>query len=141
MSALLPLYERDLTLVSGKGARLFDKEGRAYLDFAAGIAVNGFGYGDRTIVKAIREQAGKLIHTSNLFHTEPATALAERLVALAFPSKVFFCNSGTEAWEGALEVRAAHRSRRGPVRIRLLRAIVPRPHHGRALHHLDRQVP
>jgi acetylornithine/N-succinyldiaminopimelate aminotransferase len=103
MSALLPVYEREITLVSGKGARLFDKEGRAYLDFAAGIAVNGFGYGDRAIVKAIREQAGKLIHASNLFHTEPASALAERLVALAFPSKVFFCNSGTEAWEGALK--------------------------------------
>jgi acetylornithine/N-succinyldiaminopimelate aminotransferase len=103
MSALLPIYERDITLVSGKGSKLFDKEGRAYLDFAAGIAVNGFGYGDRTIVKAIREQAGKLIHTSNLFHTEPASELAARLVALAFPSKVFFCNSGTEAWEGALK--------------------------------------
>jgi len=103
MSALLPVYEREITLVSGKGARLFDKEGRAYLDFAAGIAVNGFGYGDRAIVKAIREQAGKLIHASNLFHTEPASVLAERLVALAFPSKVFFCNSGTEAWEGALK--------------------------------------
>jgi len=103
VSALLPVYEREITLVSGKGARLFDKEGRAYLDFAAGIAVNGFGYGDRAIVKAIREQAGKLIHASNLFHTEPASALAERLVALAFPSKVFFCNSGTEAWEGALK--------------------------------------
>jgi acetylornithine/N-succinyldiaminopimelate aminotransferase len=103
MSALLPIYERDITLVSGKGARLFDQDGRAYLDFAAGIAVNGFGYGDRTIVKAIREQAGKLIHASNLFHTEPASALAERLVALAFPSKVFFCNSGTEAWEGAMK--------------------------------------
>jgi acetylornithine/N-succinyldiaminopimelate aminotransferase len=103
MSALLPVYERDITLVSGKGSKLFDKEGRAYLDFAAGIAVNGFGYGDRTIIKAIREQAGKLIHTSNLFHTEPASELAERLVALAFPSKVFFCNSGTEAWEGALK--------------------------------------
>ncbi|HEY6555112.1 MAG TPA: aminotransferase class III-fold pyridoxal phosphate-dependent enzyme, partial [Vicinamibacteria bacterium] len=103
MSALLPVYERDITLVSGKGARLFDKNGRAYLDFAAGIAVNGFGYGDRAIVKAIREQAGKLIHASNLFHTEPTSALAERLVALAFPSKVFFCNSGTEAWEGAMK--------------------------------------
>lgn len=103
MTALLPVYEREITLVSGKGARLFDKEGRAYLDFAAGIAVNGFGYGDRAIVKAIREQAGKLIHASNLFHTEPASALAERLVALAFPSKVFFCNSGTEAWEGAMK--------------------------------------
>jgi len=103
VSALLPVYERDITLVRGKGARLFDSEGRAYLDFAAGIAVNGLGYGDRRVLKAIREQAGRLIHASNLFHTEPAAELAARLVSLAFPAKVFFCNSGTEAWEGAMK--------------------------------------
>jgi acetylornithine/N-succinyldiaminopimelate aminotransferase len=103
VSALLPVYERDLVLVSGKGARLFDSEGKAYLDFAAGIAVNGFGYGDRKVLAAIKQQAARLIHASNLFHTEPAAALANRLVALAFPSKVFFCNSGTEAVEGALK--------------------------------------
>ncbi len=103
MSALLPVYERDLVLVSGKGARLFDAEGKAYLDFAAGIAVNGFGYGDRKVLAAIKQQAARLIHASNLFHTQPAAALAERLAAVAFPSKVFFCNSGTEAVEGALK--------------------------------------
>ena len=103
MSALLPVYEREIVLVKGKGAKLFDKDGRAYLDFAAGIAVNGLGYGDRKVLKAIREQAAKLIHASNLFHTEPASALARRLVAVAFPSKVFFCNSGSEAWEGAMK--------------------------------------
>jgi predicted acetylornithine/succinylornithine family transaminase len=102
-SALLPVYDRDLVLVKGKGATLYDKEGRAWLDFAAGIAVNGFGYGDRQIVAAIKRQAELLIHASNLFHTEPASALAERLVALAFPSKVFFTNSGAEAWEGAMK--------------------------------------
>jgi predicted acetylornithine/succinylornithine family transaminase len=101
--ALLAVYERDLVLVKGKGAKLFDKDGRTWLDFAAGIAVNGFGYGDRNIVAAIRKQAGLLIHASNLFHTEPGSALAERLVALAFPSKVFFCNSGSEACEGAMK--------------------------------------
>ena len=101
--ALLGVYERDLVLVRGKGARLYDRDGRQWLDFAAGIAVNGFGYGDRRIVSAIRKQAGLLIHASNLFHTEPAGVLAGRLVALAFPSKVFFCNSGTEAWEGAMK--------------------------------------
>jgi predicted acetylornithine/succinylornithine family transaminase len=114
-SALLAVYDRDITLVSGKGARLFDQQGRAYLDFAAGIAVNGFGYGDRKIVKAIRDQAGRLIHASNLFHTEPTSALAERLVALAgFPAKVFFTNSGTEAWEGAMKFarRAGHEAGR-----------------------------
>ncbi len=103
MSALLPVYERDLVLVSGKGARLVDAEGKAYLDFAAGIAVNGFGYGDKKVLAAIKQQAARLIHASNLFHTEPAAALADRLAALAFPSKVFFCNSGTEAVEGALK--------------------------------------
>jgi acetylornithine/N-succinyldiaminopimelate aminotransferase len=102
-TALLPIYDRDLTLVRGKGSRLWDKEGREWLDFAAGIAVNGFGYGDRKIVAAIRRQAETLIHASNLYHTEPAAELAERLVRLAFPSKVFFTNSGTEAWEGAMK--------------------------------------
>ena len=102
-TALLPIYERDLTLVKGKGSRLWDKDGREWLDFAAGIAVNGFGYGDRQIVKAIKKQVDTLMHTSNLFHTEPASALAERLVKLAFPSKVFFTNSGTEAFEGAMK--------------------------------------
>jgi predicted acetylornithine/succinylornithine family transaminase len=102
-SALLPIYDRDITLVKGKGSRLWDKDGREWLDFAAGIAVNGFGYGDRRIVAAVKRQAALLMHASNLFHTEPASRLAERLVALAFPSRVFFTNSGTEAWEGAMK--------------------------------------
>ena len=103
MSSLLGVYERDLVLVRGKGARLFDSEGRSYVDFAAGIGVNGLGYGDAKVVAAIRKQAGQLIHASNLFHNLPASELADRLAALAFPSKVFFCNSGTEAWEGAMK--------------------------------------
>jgi predicted acetylornithine/succinylornithine family transaminase len=101
--ALLPVYDRDLVLVKGKGSKLFDSEGRAWLDFAAGIAVNGLGYGDRKVVTAIKKQAEQLIHASNLYHTPPASELATRLVSLAFPSKVFFCNSGTEAWEGAMK--------------------------------------
>ncbi len=104
MSALLPVYERDLTLVRGKGARLFDAEGRSYLDFAAGIGVNGLGYGDANVLRAIKRQAAELIHASNLFHTGPASALADRLASLAFPSRVFFCNSGSEAWEAAIKV-------------------------------------
>jgi predicted acetylornithine/succinylornithine family transaminase len=102
-SALLPVYDRDITLVKGKGTRLWDSEGREWLDFAAGIAVNGFGYGDRKVVAAIKRQAATLIHVSNLYHNQPASALAERLVRLAFPAKVFFTNSGTEAWEGAMK--------------------------------------
>lgn len=101
--AFLPVYDRDITLVKGKGARLEDSEGRTWLDFAAGIAVNGLGYGDRKVVNAIKRQASLLIHASNLYHTEPGRALAEKLVSLAFPSQAFFCNSGAEAWEGALK--------------------------------------
>jgi predicted acetylornithine/succinylornithine family transaminase len=103
MSALLGVYDRDLVLVSGKGCRLFDKEGRSYLDFAAGIGVNGLGYGDRATLAAIREQSRRLAHASNLFLAEPVVALAERLVALAFPAKVFFTNSGAESNEAAIK--------------------------------------
>jgi predicted acetylornithine/succinylornithine family transaminase len=103
MSALLPVYDRDLVIVSGKGARVTDSEGRSYVDFAAGVGVNGLGYGDRKVLSAIRKQAGRMIHASNLYHNDTASALAERLVVLAFPAKVFFCNSGTEAVESAIK--------------------------------------
>ncbi|MCU0241858.1 MAG: acetylornithine/succinylornithine family transaminase [Vicinamibacteria bacterium] len=103
MSALLPVFARDLVIVKGKGTTLYDRDGNRYLDFCAGIAVNGLGYGDRRVVAAIREQAAKLIHASNLYHTEPVMQLAERLVALTFPSQVFFTNSGTEAIEAAIK--------------------------------------
>ena len=103
MDALLPVFARDLTLVKGKGVTLFDDAGRRYLDFAAGVAVNGLGYGDRKVVAAIREQAGRLIHASNLYYSEPVVALAQRLVEISFPSQVFFTNSGAEAVETALK--------------------------------------
>jgi acetylornithine/N-succinyldiaminopimelate aminotransferase len=103
MSALLPVYQRELVMVSGKGARVTDVDGKEYLDFAAGIGVNGLGHGDPKVVAAIRKQAGRLIHVSNLYHTEVVSRLAERLVSLAFPSRVFFCNSGTEAIEAAIK--------------------------------------
>jgi predicted acetylornithine/succinylornithine family transaminase len=90
-------------LVKGKGSWLFDADGRKYLDFAAGVGVNGLGYGDPKVTKAIRKQAGRLIHASNLYLNPPVQELAERLAALAFPSKVFFTNSGTEAVEGAIK--------------------------------------
>jgi predicted acetylornithine/succinylornithine family transaminase len=103
MSALLPVYERDLVIVSGKGSRVTDDAGRSYLDFAAGIGVNGLGYGDRKVIAAIRKQSARLIHASNLYHTGVVAELAERLAGLAFPSKVFFSNSGTEAVEAAIK--------------------------------------
>lgn len=103
MNALLPVFTRDLVLVKGKGSTLYDKDGQRYLDFAAGVAVNGLGYGDRKVVAAIRKQAALLIHASNLYYSEPVVALAERLVAMTFPSKVFFINSGAEAIETAIK--------------------------------------
>ena len=103
MTALLPVFSRDLTLVKGKGTTLYDNQGRRYVDFAAGVAVNGLGYGDRKVVAAIRKQAALLIHASNLYYSEPVVALAERLVEIAFPSQVFFANSGAEAIETAIK--------------------------------------
>jgi predicted acetylornithine/succinylornithine family transaminase len=101
--ALLPLYDRDITLVRGKGSTLWTSDDRRFLDFCAGIAVNGLGYGDRAVVKAIKDQASKLMHISNLYHSEPTSRLAQRLVAMTFPSKVFFGNSGSEANEAAIK--------------------------------------
>jgi predicted acetylornithine/succinylornithine family transaminase len=129
VSALLPVYERDLVIVSGKGTRVTDQDGRSYLDFAAGIGVNGLGYGDRKVVEAIRKQAGRLIHASNLYHTEVVAELARRLAALAFPSKVFFSNSGTEAVEAA--IKFARRIGRPAGRTELV--AFERSFHGRTL--------
>jgi predicted acetylornithine/succinylornithine family transaminase len=103
VSALLPVYERDLVIVSGKGSKVTDAEGRTYLDFAAGIGVNGLGYGDRKVTAAIRRQAGRVVHASNLYFTQPVIDLADRLAKMAFPSRVFFTNSGTEAMEAAIK--------------------------------------
>ena len=103
MSALLPVYDRDLVIVSGRGVRVTDADGRTYLDFAAGIGVNGLGYGDPKVVSAIRKQARKLVHASNLYYSPTVQRLADRLAGLAFPSKVFFSNSGTESVEAAMK--------------------------------------
>ena len=103
MSNLLGVYERDIVMASGKGARLTDTAGNTYLDFAAGVGVNGLGYGNPKVVAAIRKQAGRMIHASNLYDNEPASALADRLIALSFPGKVFLCNSGAESVEAAMK--------------------------------------
>ena len=101
--ALLGVYARDLVIVRGKGSWLWDAAGNRYLDLAAGVAVNGLGYGDRKVTKAIARQAKRLVHASNLYLTPPVQELADRLAALAFPSKVFFTNSGAEAVEAAIK--------------------------------------
>jgi predicted acetylornithine/succinylornithine family transaminase len=89
---------------SGKGAKLVDAEGKVYWDLLAGIAVNALGYRHPRLVKALKEEATKVLHISNLFYHPAQGLLAERLVALSGFPKVFFCNTGTEATEAALKL-------------------------------------
>jgi predicted acetylornithine/succinylornithine family transaminase len=103
-SAILGTYARaPITVVGGDGAELIANDGRRYLDFTSGIAVNALGYGDPGLQAVMRDAAEGLIHVSNLFRTEPAEGLAQWLVAHSFADKVFFCNSGAEANEGAFK--------------------------------------
>jgi len=88
----------------GKGVYLYDSEGNEYLDFGAGIAVMGLGYGDPEYTEALKEQAGKLLHVSNLFYNQPSINAGERLLKASQMEKVFFTNSGTEAIEGAIKI-------------------------------------
>ena len=91
-------------LVRGKGTAVWDASGKKYIDFVAGLAVNNLGHCPPTVVKAIRKQAGKLLHVSNLYHIEPQSQLASELTRLTFADKFFFCNSGTEANEAAIKL-------------------------------------
>ncbi|WP_345776341.1 acetylornithine transaminase [Luteimonas salinisoli] len=102
----LPVYrQRALVLERGRGSRLWDSDGREYVDFAAGIAVCGLGHGDPDLLAALQEQAGRLWHTSNVFHSEPPLRLADELVrASRFATRVFLCNSGAEANEAAIKL-------------------------------------
>jgi len=94
----------EVAFVKGEGTRLFDEEGREYLDFVAGIAVCNLGHSHPELVKELKEQAEKLWHTSNLYYTEPQALLAKKLVELSFGERVFFANSGAEAVEAALKL-------------------------------------
>ena len=93
-----------VTFVRGKGCLVYDDSGREYLDLVAGIAVNLLGHAHPDVVAAVSAQASSLIHTSNLYYTQPQVELAQRLVELSFPSRVFFCNSGAEANEAAIKL-------------------------------------
>lgn len=110
---LLQTYSRyPVVLHRGKGVFLFDIEGKKYLDFVAGIGVNALGHAHPRIVKAIRDQAAKLIHVSNLYYHEYQGPLAERLCKLSGLNRAFFSNSGTEAIEGSIKLArlAGHRA-------------------------------
>lgn len=102
--AVLYTYKRAPgEIVRGEGVYLFDAEGKRYLDFVSGIAVNALGYGDPGLVAALHAAADGLVHVSNLYETAPAPRLAAALVGRSFATKVFFCNSGAEANEGAFK--------------------------------------
>ncbi|MGI6207919.1 MAG: aspartate aminotransferase family protein [Anaerolineae bacterium] len=101
---LVQTYRRaDFVLDRGEGVYLYDTDGKRYLDFSAGIAVNALGYGDPEIMQVIQDQASRYFHVSNLYHSEPMVRLAQSLVELSFGDRVFFCNSGAEANEGAFK--------------------------------------
>jgi predicted acetylornithine/succinylornithine family transaminase len=93
-----------IALVRGKGARVWDANGKEYLDLLAGIAVNSLGHCHPAVVRAIQQQARKLLHVSNLYHIRPQSELARELCSRSFADRVFFCNSGAEANEAALKL-------------------------------------
>src|SRR5580698_1507220 len=106
---LLQNYARyPLVLARGKGNYVYDIEGRRYLDFITGIGVNALGHAHPRIVKVVREQAGQMIHSSNLYYHQYQGPLAKRLAEMSGLARVFFSNTGTESVEGALKMAKAH---------------------------------
>ncbi len=102
---LMNTYSRQpLVLVKGRGTRVFDSEGKEYIDFVSGVAVDNLGHCNPRVVVALQKQAQRLMHVSNHYHIEPQIALAKALVKQSFANKVFFCNSGTEAVEAAIKL-------------------------------------
>ncbi|HTA05672.1 MAG TPA: aspartate aminotransferase family protein [Solirubrobacteraceae bacterium] len=104
-TSVIPSYARQpVEFVRGEGTRLWDEQGNEYLDFLCGISVTNLGHCHPRVVEAVREQAGRLMHVSNLFYTEPAMRLAQVLSQSSLGGKVFFCNSGAEANEAAIKL-------------------------------------
>ena len=121
-----------LLLVRGKGTRVWDLEGEEYLDFVSGLAVCNLGHCHPKVVKAIQDQAEKLIHVSNFYYIEPQIQLASLLCKHSFADKVFFCNSGAEANEGALKLaRKYAKEKMGKDRYEII--TMERSFHGRTL--------
>lgn len=130
---LMPTYAPSpISIVRGRGSRVYDLEGREYLDFVAGIAVNTLGHAHPDLVVAIQKQAQHLLHASNLYYTEPQVKLAKALVDHSFAKKVFFCNSGAEANEAAIKLarRYAHQ-KHGPDRYEIITML--NSFHGRTM--------
>lgn len=130
--ALMPTYARmDVAFERGEGPWLFDADGRRYLDFGTGIAVSALGHSHPRLVKAIQEQAAKVIHTSNLYRIPGQEAAAEKLVANTFADTVFFGNSGAEALELALKIARRFHQSRGVDKHRVI--VARNAFHGRTL--------
>lgn len=130
---LMQTYSRQpISIARGRGAKVYDQEGREYLDFVGGIAVNVLGHGHPDLVQAIQRQATQLIHTSNLYYTEPQVRLARLLVDHSFADRVFFCNSGAEANEAAIKLaRRYGHERHGAKRFEVI--TMKNSFHGRTL--------
>ena len=122
ISPVLPTYNRaDIAFERGEGPYLFDEKGERYLDFGSGIAVSALGHAHPHLVAALREQAGKLWHTSNLYRVPGQERLARRLIEATFADTVFFANSGAEAVECAIKMaRRYHYAACAPERFRLI---------------------
>jgi len=119
---IMNTYRRfPVVLVKGSGARVWDINGKEYLDFVAGIAVCSLGHSHPQVIDAVKEQLEKLTHVSNLYYTEPQAQLAKLLVDHSFADKVFFCNSGAEANEAAIKLarKYAHENM-GPDKFELI---------------------
>lgn len=119
---IVQAYKRpSFVLTHGEGMTLYDADGKAYQDWVAGIAVNALGYGDPGLIETIQTAATGLIHTSNLYYTQPQAELAARLCELSFADRVFFCNSGAEAVEGAIKfTRRYHYDREDSARTEIV---------------------
>jgi len=120
-----------VTFVRGAGVHVWDSDGRQYLDFLAGIAVNGLGHCHPRVVRAIQEQAETLIHTSNLYYTAPMTRLARKLSDISDFDRTFFCNSGAEANEAALKIARKHGKKTSEGKFKVVTAT--QSFHGRTL--------
>jgi len=106
---MVPVYApADFILVRGEGSQVWDQQGKSYIDFAGGIAVNALGHAHPAVKAALVEQAGKLWHLGNGYTNEPVLRLAKKLIDATFADKVFFCNSGAEANEAALKLARKH---------------------------------